>query len=339
MSLKDTPHYYHEVLKAFPPQAHPLFETEDMQTRVWGRRWGVFDDVGPLKMVLVHRPDEALLQWTPDKYDPELEAFIDQPAQRYWRGRRPPDLAKMQTEHDGMTAALRRERVEVVSVDGLPGDTSAMFTRDNGVAVPGGAIIARMGTVGRARGEGRRGEEALVTRKLAELGMPILRTIHGSGLFEGGSFAFLNERAAVIGLSFRQNAEAARQIAEVLSVSGIKLIEVPLTGHSLHIDGAFVMVNTDLALVNSTRLPYWFLDLLAEYKIRTVEVHYADESRVTNCLALRPGKVLLAINNGTGTAERLEKAGVEVVPLEYGECQHNGGGIHCSTFPLVRERS
>ena len=95
MSLKDTPHYYHEVLKAFPPQAHPPFEAEDMQTRVWGRRWGVFDDVGPLKMVLVHRPDEALLQWTPDKYDPELEAFIDRPAQRYWRGRHPPDLAKM----------------------------------------------------------------------------------------------------------------------------------------------------------------------------------------------------------------------------------------------------
>ena len=110
-------------------------------------------------------------------------------------------------------------------------------------------------------------------------------------------------------------------------------------GAWVHIDGAFVMVDTDLALVNSTRLPYLFFDLLAEYKIRTVEVHYADESRVTNCLALRPGKVLLAINNGTGTAERLEKAGVEVVPLEYGECQHNGGGIHCSTFPLIRERS
>jgi len=339
MNLKDTPHYYHEVLKAFPPQAHPPFEAEVMQTRVWGRRWGVYDDVGPLKMVLVHRPDEALLQWTPDKYDPALEAFIDRPAQRYWRGQRPPDLAKMRAEHDAMTAALTREGVEVVYVEGIPGDTSAMYTRDNGVAIPGGAIIARMGTVGRVRGEGRRSEEALVTRKLAELGMPILRTIHGAGLFEGGSFAFLNERLAVIGLSFRQNVEAARQIAEVLQVVGVKLVEVPLTGHSLHIDGAFVMVHTDLALVNTTRLPYWFLEFLEEQKIRTVEVHYADNGRVANCLALRPGKVLLAINNGTGTAERLQQAGVEVVPLDYSECQQNGGGIHCSTFPLIRERS
>ena len=30
---------------------------------------------------------------------------------------------------------------------------------------------------------------------------------------------------------------------------------------------------------------------------------------------------------------------VEVVPLDYGECQRNGGGIHCSTLPLVRDRA
>ena len=60
--------------------------------------------------------------------------------------------------------------------------------------------------------------------------MPILRTIHGSGLFEGGSFAFINETAAVCGLSFRQNEEAARQIEEVLAVVGVRLIRVPSPG-------------------------------------------------------------------------------------------------------------
>jgi N-dimethylarginine dimethylaminohydrolase len=58
-----------------------------------------------------------------------------------------------------------------------------------------------------------------------------------------------------------------------------------------------------------------------------------------NCLAVRPGKVLLAINNDHGTAERLQKAGVEVVGLDYGECQQNGGRIHGSTLPLIRERA
>jgi N-dimethylarginine dimethylaminohydrolase len=338
MSLKDSPQYYHEVLKRVPPRPIPVFEDDEMQTRVWGRRWGVYNDVGTLKMVLVHRPEEEIEIMTPDKYDPSIEALIDVREQWYWRRRTPPDLKKMQIEHDRMVEVLRQEEVEVLCVAGAPRDPKAMFTRDNGVAVNGGAIIARMGPVGEEPGTGRRGEEAFVMRKLVELGMPILRTIHGQGLFEGGSFAFLDEQTAVIGLSYRQNEEGARQIEDVLSVQGVKLIRVPLTGHSLHIDGAIVMVDHKLALVNMTRLPYWFLDLLKDRGIDAVDVHHADNPMVINCLAIRPGKVLLAINNGEETAERLTKAGIEVIPIDYAECQSNGGGIHCSTMPLIRER-
>lgn len=141
------------------------------------------------------------------------------------------------------------------------------------------------------------------------------------------------------GLSFRQNEEATRQIEEVLAVLGIRLVRVPLAGHALHLDGQLVMVDEGLTLLNIQRTPYWFLDRLKEFKIRWVEVHHADDPRVLNCLAVRPGKVLLAINNGDAIAERLVDHGVEVVPLEYGECQKNGGGIHCSTLPLVRDRA
>jgi hypothetical protein len=67
-----------------------------------------------------------------------------------------------------------------------------------------------MGPVGARPGTGRRGEEAFVARAVA-LGMPTLRTIHDSGLFEGGSLAFPNERTAVVGLSYRQNDREARK--------------------------------------------------------------------------------------------------------------------------------
>jgi len=223
MSLKDSPQYYHEVLKRIPPRPTPAFEDEEMQARVWGRRWGVYNDVGTLKMVLVHRPGEEINRMRPDRYDAGIEALIDDREQWYWRGKEPPDLKKMQAEHDSMVAALRAEGVEVVYVDGSPRDPKAMFTRDNGVAVRGGAIIGRMGPVGEEPGTGRRGEEAFVMRKLVEMGMPILRTVHGTGLFEGGSFAFLDEETAVIGLSYRQNEEAARQLEEVLAVQGVTL--------------------------------------------------------------------------------------------------------------------
>ena len=71
-----------------------------------------------------------------------------------------------------------------------------------------------MGPVGAQPGMGRRGEEAHVARVIAGLGMPILRTIHGRGLFEGGSFAFLNEQTAVVGVGSRANPEGARQVED-----------------------------------------------------------------------------------------------------------------------------
>jgi len=244
----------------------------------------------------------------------------------------------MQSEYDQMVAALRSAGAEVVYVEGARTDPKAMYTRDNIVAVSGGAVVCRMGPVGAKPGHGRRGEEAYVTRKVAEVGMPILRTIHGSGLFEGGSFCWLNEHTALVGLSYRQNEEGVRQVEEVLAAQGIRLVKIDLAGYAMHIDGEILMVDQDVALMNVNRVPWRLLDTLKELKIKWIEVHHADNPHVVNLLALRPGKVLLAINNGDATAERLVSHGIEVVPIDYSECEKNGGGIHCSTAPLIRDR-
>src|SRR4030095_14763244 len=106
----------------------------------------------------------------------------------YYRDEKAPDLGKMQAEHDAMVAALRREGTAVISVDGAPTDPKAMYTRDTAIAVSGGAIICRMGPVGAKPGHGRRGEEAYITRRLAEIGMAILPTHHTTGTFAWGSF-------------------------------------------------------------------------------------------------------------------------------------------------------
>ncbi|HEY8417021.1 MAG TPA: arginine deiminase family protein [Limnochordales bacterium] len=328
--------YYHVVLKRIPPQASPPFEDPDMQVRVWGQRWGCTNDVGRLRLVLLHRPGPEMKVIDSSKYDPEIDALIDDDEQWYFRSDTAPDLERMQAQHDKLAQVLRDEGVQVEYVDGSPRNPKAIYTRDTAIAVNGGAIICRMGPVGKYPGTGRRGEEAYVTRKIASLGMPILRTIHGTGLFEGGSFCFLNERNAAVGMSYRQNEEAVRQIEEVLAVQGVKVHRVPLVGHSLHLDGCIVMVDVDVALIRITRLPYWFLDLLKELGIRTVEVHPEDDPRTVNCLAVRPGRVIMCTGSER-TQERLAKLGIEVIPIEYDEVHKGGGGIHCSTLPLVRD--
>ncbi len=337
-TMRDSSMYYHIVLERIKPQASPAFEDMEMQNRVWGRCWGVHNDVGTIKTILMHRPGNELKLITPDKYDPTIDALIDDDEQWYFRSDQGPNIEAMQMEHDALAKIIRDHGAEVVYVDGGPRDPNAMFTRDMGLVVNGGIIISRLGPVGRPYGTGRRGEEAYITKKVAEIGMPILHTIHGEGLMEGGSFGFLNDKTAVISLSARGNECAVEQVRSVLKIQGIDLIAIPLVGFSMHIDGAIVMIDHDKALINVERLPYWFIGKLKELGIEAIYGDYRDIAFAVNCLALKPGKIVMD-GLAPWTADILASRGVEVVTTPYAECRKHGGGIHCSTLPLVRERN
>jgi N-dimethylarginine dimethylaminohydrolase len=324
---------YHQTIKAFASEAEPPFESAEQQRLVWGREWGCPNDVGTLRVVLLCRPPDDLASVVDTtRWDSELEAYADREAGWYWRHREPPDLKRMREQHDRLAAVLRAEGVEIAYVsDTVPGHIKSQSTRDQVVAVRGGAIICRMGA------RLRRGEEAPVTRAVAALGMPILRTINGSGIFEGGSFAMINEHTAVVGIGARANAEGARQVEEVLRPLGVELLKVELNGYKQHIDGAFVMADVDVALINPLGLPFWFLEKLKALNVRTVECHPDDPPFTVNCLAVRPGRAIMS-RTSARTVERLGKAGVEVISLDYEHIYRGGGGVHCSTAPLVRDR-
>jgi N-dimethylarginine dimethylaminohydrolase len=323
---------YNMLIKRFPSEPEPPFEHPKQQEFIWGRRWGCANDVGRLRVVLMHRPGKELDIIDPSKRIEDLGAFGDPKTGWYWRGREVPPLADMQAEHDGLAKVLRAEGVEIVFLDEIrPGRMKSCYTRDSVIALDGGAIVTRMGP------PIRRGEEWAVTRALARIGMPILRTIHGAGILEGGSFAFINARTAVLGLSSRVNEEGARQLEEVLRVLGVELIRVHLTGYRLHIDGAFVMVDVDTAIINPTQLPFWFLERLRELQIRTIEIHPDDGVSAINCLAVAPGRVIMTEVVSNRTRDALGKAGVTVLTIPYDKMYLGGGGIHCSTGPLVRD--
>ena len=55
-----------------------------------------------------------------------------------------------------------------------------------------------------------------------------------------------------------------------------------------------------------------------------------------NCLAVRPGRVIMRKTSGY-TLDRLAQERIEVLSLDFEAVCRGGGGIHCSTAPLVRD--
>ncbi len=330
--MSDANYRYNQTIKLFGADAEPAFETPEQQEAVWGRRWGCDSDVGRLRLVLMHRPGAEMAVIDPAKRIEEIGAFGDPEAGWYWQSDEIPPLAEMQAQHDALVAALEREGVQVAFLDGVSdGRIKSCYTRDSSLAVKGGAVVCRMGP------RLRRGEEAVATRTLADLGMPILRTIHGRGLMEGGSFAWIDAKTAVIGRSIRVNEDACRQLEEVLAAQGVELIRVDLAGYEIHIDGFFVMIDVDLALIDPDGLPYTFLQRLEALGVRTIEIAPADSSWIVNCLAVRPGRVIMPEGASNRTLDLLAQHDVEIVTIPYDKMALNGGGIHCSTCPLVRD--
>ncbi len=322
------PPSYHQSL--FPPLPEPPFEAREERERVWGALWGANSEVGRLRAVLMRRPGRELEQISADGWDDALGALVDPEEGWYWESDLPPDTELVREQYDGLLEILAVEGVDVHFAEPVGTTYSkAMYTRDPLVILPGGAVVGRLAP------RMRRGEEQSVTRAVASLGMPILRTIVGTGLVEGGSFAKLTPKVAAFGTSIRCNDEGARQLEEIVRYFGIELVVVPMAGFSLHLDGAFAMVDVDKALVHAGDLPYWFLSRLPELGIEPIWCH-PDELWAVNSLTISPGRVIMC-DGYPYTAERLERRGVDVVRIPYDEIQKNGGGIHCSTIELIRE--
>lgn len=315
-----------------PGLPEPPFEDRAMQEKIWGRKWGQNTDVGRLRMVLLSRPGP---EWdhraSGGEYVEDIGAWIGPDRMWYWYGEERPDMEKIHSFHKGLVAAFEAEDVEVVFLDDpLPHMTMSLFTRDQAVIVNGGAIVCRFGV------QYRQGEESTITRTLANLGMPILHTVHGTGLMEGGSFLWLNDTTAAVAIGHRSNLDGAYQVSEVLERQGVELLFVDNLGYGLHIDGSMVMVDVDLAVAFTHELPWWFCEKLKELGIKIVYADLRDGAFGVNCLAVRPGKVLMS-SHAAYTAERLRKTGTEVVLIDYKEFHKAGGGIHCSTLPLIRD--
>jgi N-dimethylarginine dimethylaminohydrolase len=327
------PHWvYNQTIKMFAASASPPFEDASELEKHWGKVWGIDNDVGQIRSILVHRPALEMNIVDPKKRIAEIGSFGDLEKGWYFQSDTPPDIPEMQKQHDAMVKSFEAAGIDVHHVEGVDNTRlKSCYTRDPLIMVKGGAIVCRMGA------RIRRGEELAITRTLAKIGIPILRTISGTGIMEGGSFAWINDKTAAIGVGVRVNREGAEQVGEVLKRQGVELLIVDLPGYDIHLDVSFLMIDKDLALVNAFGLPYSFMEDLKARGVQLIEIDPADDPWINNSLALAPGKILMPEGASNRTLDRLAKHNISWTTIPYAAMHKNGGGIHCSTTPLRRD--
>lgn len=272
-----------------------------------------------LKAVVVHAPGPELA----DDLDLEASLMLE-----------PLDSGKAREEHAAMCEAYRTAGVEVhhVHPDGNP-TPNQMFCADLFVMTPQGAILAR------PAGQIRAGEERVVARRLADIGVPILKTLTGSATFEGADLMWLDERTAMIGRGHRTNQAAIDQITIVLSEIGCETIPVDMPFGTMHFMGMLRTPDKNLAVCWPRRTPLATVRALQERGYDVIFPPYEDDSasyRAMNFVTLGPRKILMVAGLGK-YQDFFEQYQIECVPVGTDELSKAAGSVGCLTGVLARE--
>jgi arginine deiminase len=285
--------------------------------RIW-RACGVSNEWAHLGCVLLHRPGE------------EIEGLND-PDAALMLGRL--DAARARSQHDAVAHAYRDAGVEVHLVE--PHEKpppNTVFVADLVFMTPEGAILGRPASTVRA------GEERFVARRLADLGIPMLRSIRGKGTFEGADAMWLDEKTVLVARGLRTNREGIRQVAAALGELGVKVLETELPPGTMHLMGQLRFVDRNLAVVWSRKITRRTRDLLSSRGIRLLVQPDQDEAAqkmAMNFVTLGPGRVLMP-SGCPATQAFLESRGVECRCVAVDELARAAGGIACMTGVLSR---
>jgi N-dimethylarginine dimethylaminohydrolase len=325
--------------KGKPPHPVRASYLEELKL-LWDEEWGAQSEVGKLRVAMVHKHG--------DEFRPDI---IEDLA---WYGVSEfPDYQKAVQQHDHFVDVLKQEGVKVHYLNPpspahgpySPANPRIWATRDPGVVITGGAIIGRMALPWRKK------DEVFWSRRVMQLGCPILRTVTGHGTFEGGNVVWLDPEHVCIGQSIRTNSEGISQVSAIMQeVGGVKEVRVvPIPGYLeniewpaggyAHLDVVFGMADVNLGVIYPPGVPFDFIEYLKyEKKIQLIEAQ-PEEVRNEGCniVALAPRKIIMNEKN-INLRKGLEKEGVDVIPVDFSEICKFGGAGHCATGPLLRDR-
>lgn len=246
--------------------------------------------------------------------------------QRHFFQANPPRPARLEEQHQGFVDLLEQEGVEIHWVTRHPHARPQLFTRD--VAAVLGDTLLRCTLKESIRGDEGRGLDALVAR----LDGPV--EAGNAGIVEGGDLVIDGERLYV-GMGSRSDAGGVAFLRERFG-GRFEIEPLRLAPPFLHLDVVFSRVGRDGALiyppafepeaVERIRARYW-----------TIEVDWEEQFGMgANLFSLAPDRVI-ADARFTRLHRELRARGIEVLEIPYDEVAKLGGGLRCSTCPLLRD--
>jgi arginine deiminase len=281
---------------------------------------GIADEYSPLRAVLLHRPGA------------ELERAAADPDR--WQMVAAPDAARAAAQHDELAAVYRANGVDVQYVE-PSGDVTPnlVFAADLMFMTPAGAIIARPASTVRA------GEERWVARRLADLGVPVLRTVGGRGVFEGADAMWLDGATALVGRGMRTNKDGAAQVEATLAEQRVRSIPLNVPVKAMHLMGQVRIVDRDLAFVwDAATEP-----AAAVLREQGMDVHdFPDRDEMAagmahNFVVLGPRRIVMPAGNPRSVTA-YEALGIECTCVEVGEIMKAAGSIGCMTGVIRRSQ-
>lgn len=298
----------------------PRTQTLQQELGTLWRACGINSEWAPLKTVLLHTPGDEL---NASLNDHDAIQMLE-----------PLDVPKAQAQHAAIAAAYERLGVKVCLVaPDEPAKPNQMFVADLMVSTPEGAIIARPASTVRA------GEERWVARRLANMGVPIVRTVRGRGTFEGADAMWLRPDVAIIGRGLRTNDEGAAQVSSTLQEMGAEVVQVDLPYGSMHLMGMLRIADKDLALAYPTRLVHRGIEALKRCGYQVAFIPASDElvkGASFNFVSVGPREILMAAGNPVSQTF-YESLGIRCHTVDVSELRKAAGAIGCLTGIVERE--
>ena len=308
--------------------------------QVYGRKCGAAG-IGKLRDVGLVRVGEG---------DGEHPFLAENPDLLAREGIRKIDAARFADQQAGYAEALQAHGVKVYWIEfpealvGAFGPVVDKHAAGDILFLPGGAIVPKHGTAAAGlKSFGR--PEYLARWAYWNLGLPPLVTVNGKGVWEPGVFLADDVYCQAIGAAANEDGYA-QVVDKIKSVcgEGMRFLRILTpgwwgfdreSGVSAHANNLIAPLDVDKVLAYPAGLckdsNWWLWD----NGYRIVEVPYEDQiaHRPTNAVLIEPG--LVAINAAArATIESVRAAGVEVVPVDYGE---HGGGLASATMQIWRD--